>query len=227
MRTRGAAIVVVATVVLLVPLLAWALRTDDAPAQAAAARPLAAAPANATVTVASGPRAAPLPHRVFVVGDSLTVGTQPWLRAALHRRGWTLAGADARVGRPVNEGLAVLRAHRATLPPYVLIALGTNNLGATAQEVRTWLRSARGIAGTRQVVWVNLCLNDTQQPRLHGFRAINDALLRYAPRFGITVADWCRYAGRHGVTNGPDGIHYGPDAYRIRAAFYASALASL
>jgi lysophospholipase L1-like esterase len=227
MRTRSAAIVVVAAIVLLVPLLAWAVRAGDAPAHAATARPLAAALGTATVTVVSGARAAPPPHRVFVVGDSLTVGTQPWLRTAMQRRGWTLTGADARVGRPVSEGLAVLRAHRATLPPYVLIALGTNNLGATAQDVKSWLRSARQIAGTRPVAWVNLCLNDASQPRLRGFRIINAALLKYAPRFRITVADWCTYAGRHGVTNGPDGIHYGPGAYRVRAAFYARAVASL
>jgi lysophospholipase L1-like esterase len=226
-RTRGAAIVVVAAVLLLVPLLAWAFRDGDARAHAATAPLATAAPANAAVTVGSAPRAASPPHRVFVVGDSLTVGTQPWLRAAMHRRGWTLAGVDARVGRPVSEGLAVLRAHRASLPPVVLLALGTNNLGATSQDVKSWLQSARRIAGTRPIVWVNLCLNDTQQPRLRGFHAINAALVKYAPRFGIKVADWCRYAGRHGVTNGPDGIHYGPDAYRVRAAFYAFALSSL
>jgi lysophospholipase L1-like esterase len=226
-RARGAAIVVVAAVLLLVPVLVLALRGADDRAHAAVAPLVAAAPANATVTVASAPRAVAVPHRVFVVGDSLTVGTQPWLRAAMHRHGWSLAGVDARVGRPVSEGLAVLRAHRASLPPVVLVALGTNNLGATQQDVRSWLRSTRQIVGSRPVVWVNLCLNDVQQPRLRGFRAINAALLRYAPRFGIKVADWCGYASRHGVTNGPDGIHYGPDAYRVRARFYALALMSL
>jgi lysophospholipase L1-like esterase len=164
---------------------------------------------------------------VFVVGDSLTVGAQPYLRAALHGHGWVLAGVSARVGRPVSEGLAVLRAHRVTLPPVVLIALGTNNLAATQLDVKSWLRTARGIVGTRPIVWVNLCLNDARLPYLRSFRLINAALVRYAPRFGVRVADWCGYAGRHGVTNGPDGIHYGPDGYRVRAGFYARALAPL
>jgi lysophospholipase L1-like esterase len=224
-RARVAAIVVVAAVLLLVPVLALAFRGDTQRAHAAEPAAVAATPASANVP-ASAPRAV-LPHRVFVVGDSLTVGTDPYLRAALHRRGWTLAAVNARVGRPVSEGFAVLRAHRATLPPVVLIALGTNNLGSSPQDVKTWLRTARSIVGTRPVVWVNLCLNDAQQPRLRGFRTINSALAKFAPRFGITVADWCGYAGRHGVTNGPDGIHYGPAAYRVRARFYAIALAAL
>jgi lysophospholipase L1-like esterase len=163
---------------------------------------------------------------VYVVGDSLTVGTEPWLRPDLRRRGWTLTGVSARVGRPVSEGLAVLRAHRTRLPRTIVIALGTNDLGAGRQTVRGWLRTARAILGHRRIVWVNLCLASAADPRLAAYRQLNASLDAYAPRFGVVVAHWCSYATARGIRPGPDGIHYPPGGYRSRAAFYARAIAT-
>lgn len=173
----------------------------------------------------AGPPAtrAPAP-RVFVLGDSLTVGTEPWLGAALRRHGWTLTGVSARVGRPVAEGLRILRARAARLPSTVLVALGTNDFGAGRADVTRWLRTVRSIVGARRVVWVDLCLDDRTAPRLRGWRRTNAALDAVAPLYGVEVADWCAFAARHHVVNGPDGVHYGPHAYRERAAFYAVAL---
>jgi lysophospholipase L1-like esterase len=192
-------------------------------AESATVRPSLAA--HLPAAVASSPPAR-VSRRVFVVGDSLTVGAEPWLRAALRRHGWTLTGVDARVGRPVAEGLSLLRAHRTRLPGTVVIALGTNDLGAGSQTVRSWLRSARAIAGPRRLVWVDLCLAPAVDPRLAAYRQINQSLFRYAARFGVVVADWCGYAASHHVRPGLDGIHYGPDGYRQRASFYAAAVAA-
>jgi lysophospholipase L1-like esterase len=163
-------------------------------------------------------------RRVFVVGDSLTVGTEPWLRADISRRSWTLTGVDARVGRPVAEGLSVLRQRGPQLPSTVVIALGTNNLGASSQAVAGWLRQARAIAGNRRIIWVNLCLSPAV-PRLGSYRALNTLLAKLAPRHGVQVANWCAYALAHHISPGPDGIHYGPAGYQRRAAFYASVIA--
>lgn len=169
-----------------------------------------------------------IPRTVFVLGDSLTVGTEPWLGRALAHRGWSLVGVDARVGRAVPEGLAVLeRRARHRLPGTVLVALGTNDLGAAPSTVRSWLSRARAIVGHRRLVWVNLCLDPGVDPRLSAFRRIDTALQTYAPRFGVQVADWCTFATRHGITSGPDGIHYSLDGYRRRAAYYATVLADM
>lgn len=177
---------------------------------------------GATGSQASAPRSG----RVFVVGDSLTVGTEPWLRGDLQRRGWHLTGVDARIGRPVAEGLAVLRADRKDLPGTVVVALGTNDLGASPQLVATWLRTARAIVGPRRLVWVNLCLADNVGSRLAAYRATNAALRKEAPRYGIEVADWCTYASARGITPGPDGIHYDSAGYEKRAGFYARSVAA-
>lgn len=169
--------------------------------------------------------AQPTDNHVFVVGDSLTVGTEPWLRADLSRAGWSLTNVNARVGRPVDEGLAVLRTTAARLPSTVVVALGTNNLGASAAIVGQWLREARRIAGSRRLVWVNTCPSAIAgQQRMAGARLINAALQTFAPRFRVQVADWCAFAARHGIVPGPDGIHYSPTGYQARAAFYAAVL---
>jgi hypothetical protein len=167
----------------------------------------------------------PLDRRVFVVGDSLTEGAEPWLERAVTARGWTLTGVDARVGRSVRDGLAVLRRRVRTLPPTVIVALGTNNLGASAADVEAWLADARRIVGPeRRVVWVNLAVAGSPGRIARG-REINAALRMSARRWDVDVLDWAAWARRNGVATKSDGIHYADGAYRLRALFYAGALA--
>jgi lysophospholipase L1-like esterase len=186
--------------------------------------PAAARPVSAQHVALSQPRV--VSTRAFVVGDSLTVGTEPWLPAALRNRGWTLSGVNARVGRGVPEGLDVLRRRASRLPSTVVVALGTNNLPSTKSDFTRWLRAARDIVGARTLVWVNLCLNDTGRPWLRHYHRINTWLADLAPRFRIRVADWCGFATSHHIAPGPDGIHYSPTAYRQRAAYYARVLST-
>jgi hypothetical protein len=108
----------------------------------------------------------------------------------------------------------------------VVIALGTNNLGASSQTVASWLHQARTIVGTRRIIWVNLCLSPAVAPRLAAYRSLNALLTTLAPHFSVQVANWCGYALAHHISPGPDGIHYGPTGYQRRAAFYASVVAA-
>ncbi|HET7487402.1 MAG TPA: GDSL-type esterase/lipase family protein [Acidimicrobiales bacterium] len=189
---------------------------------APAAPPARVRPSAVSTTTTT---AAPGDREAFVVGDSLTVGTEPWLDRALQVRGWDLSGVDARVGRGVDEGLAVLRKEGATLPDTVVIALGTNNPGAGASTVRNWLRSARRIAGKRRVVWVNTCIADKEARPLAASRRLNAALAQYADWYGVELADWCTFAADRDITPRADGVHYDTAGYKIRARFYALALA--
>jgi hypothetical protein len=164
------------------------------------------------------------PKEAFVVGDSLTVAAQPWLEASFRGHGWRLTGFDAKNGRIVEEGLAVLQAQAAKLPATVVIALGTNNLSASPGTVRSWLQQARAIAVGRRIVWVDLCLDDAASPRLGAFHGINQALISAASEFRIEVAGWCRFSTARGVKTVADGIHYDDTASQVRADFYAAAL---
>jgi hypothetical protein len=194
----------------------------------------ATAPATTTTAaeaVAPAPPPLVTPQRqstvtpeLFVVGDSLTVGAEPWLADAVRARGWHLTGVDARVGRTVPEGLAVLRkrARAGALPATVIVALGTNNLGASAADIETWVSTARGIVGDqRQLGWVNISV---APPRAERAAEIDDALAASARRWNVQVLDWQGWTRRNGITNKADGIHYEDAVYRLRALFYAAAL---
>lgn len=190
------------------------------------------APASLTSTtvapapppVVTPPRTSTAAPELFVVGDSLTVGAEPWLADAVRARGWRLTGVDARVGRTVPEGLAVLkkRARAGTLPSTVIVALGTNNLGASDTDIDTWVSTARDIVGDeRQLGWVNISV---APPRAERAAAIDAALAASARRWDVQVLDWYGWTHRNGITNKADGIHYEDGAYRLRALFYAAAL---
>ena len=218
----------------------FAVVADARPAAVPAAP---VAPAVGVAGVASpppaAPGAAPAPARalartgtaaveeVYVVGDSLTVGVKPWLARDMAAHGVRLVGVDARVSRPVDEGLALLRSAGDRLPGTVVVALGTNNLSATRRQVEGWLRTARQLVGDRRLIWVNLSVDLAKAPHLDRFEQINATIAAIAPRYGIEVADWDRWSAEYGVTTRPDGIHYEERAYRLRAWFYADAVADV
>ncbi|HET7652472.1 MAG TPA: hypothetical protein VFK42_05495 [Acidimicrobiales bacterium] len=202
-----------------------ATTTAVAPASPGAPLPTTIAPAPPPVV--APPRRSSAAPEVFVVGDSLTVGIEPWLADAVRARGWRLTGVDARVGRTVPEGLAVLkkRVRARTLPSTVIVALGTNNLGASDADIESWVSAARSIVGDeRQLGWVNLSV---APPRAERAREIDAALATSSRRWNVQILDWYGWTHRNGITNKADGIHYEDGVYRLRALFYAAALPKL
>jgi hypothetical protein len=165
----------------------------------------------------------PAERTVFIVGDSLTEGANPFLADALKSVRWAASGIDFGHGRKTPAGLAVLAAHRHELPPTVLVALGTNDLDATADDVVAWMHQARVLVGNRRLIWVNLDLRD--ETRYPTYPAINAALAVGAAREHIELADWHAWARAHGVRHIAEGVHYDLDGYHQRANFYAEVLA--
>jgi lysophospholipase L1-like esterase len=185
---------------------------SDGPSTTSTSRPLEAKPTVET--------------SLFIVGDSLTVGARPWLARDLRRRHVRLVGVNARIGRGVDDGLAVLRKRASSLPPTVMVALGTNDLLASRRQVEEWVRTARQLVGDRRLIWVNLRCNATRSKFLARYRVINDALESAARRYDVEIADWDAWAGARRVRTQQDGVHYSPAAYRLRSSFYAKAVAT-
>jgi hypothetical protein len=233
-----------ASTTLSVAVLATALTlASTAPSAAATTRPDPVSMVTPTQrpAVRAVPRpVAPAPSRVYVFGDSLTVGTimygsPSYLSTAMHDAHLTLAARpSAKVGRRVGEGLALLPSvpdGRRT----ALIALGTNDVQASADAAATWIRRARELLGPGvEIFWVNLRLTGARFSHqtqvnaglLAGVRA-DDARQVAAGHVGRShVLDWYSYARDHHVANRPDGIHYSLPNYRIRAIFYAESLAA-
>jgi hypothetical protein len=193
-------------------------RAEDGPAPTDPTDPITitrALPPTTTTTVI------PASRTVFIVGDSLTVDALPFLPTTLGQVGWAASGIDAEHGRRTAEGLAVLASHP-DLPPTVLVALGTNDLDATAEQIDDWVHQARVAVGNRRLIWVNLQLGD--KPPFAGYPAINAALAAAGAKYKVQVVDWAAWSAAHSVQHLGDGIHYGLAGSALRAGFYAEML---
>jgi lysophospholipase L1-like esterase len=175
--------------------------------------------AGSLVAVAAA-RPAERPSAV-VVGDSLAVGTKPYLPALLP--GWRLRQI-ARSGVTTAAGVARVEALGAALPPYLVVSLGTNDDPRAVARFRASVRAVLAAArGARCVVWPNIV-----RPRTlgAGYAGLNRVLAEEAaghPR--LRVVDWRRLTREHPAWLRADGVHATADGYRGRAGAIARALA--
>jgi hypothetical protein len=93
---------------------------------------LAALIGLAALLSASHPPDASAAGGVLVVGDSLEVGTSPYLRGLLHGIPLTV---DAQTSRPSSTGVEVLRSRLQSGDPVVVFDLGTNDDPAQPQAL--------------------------------------------------------------------------------------------
>ncbi len=165
-------------------------------------------------------------RRVLVIGDSLTRESLGLTAKGMRRNGWTptfRCWGSRRLDWGTDQ---VVRSRQmGQLPKHVIVALGTNDISwetqqTTERRVRTLLDR---IGPNRTVLWVDLHL--TRSAWLDARAAwFNDLLRRLeAQRPNLTVVNWHRVARANGI-RGWDGIHYGPDGYRLRAATVLRAL---
>ena len=157
---------------------------------------------------------------VLYVGDSLGVGTSPYLRSQL---GGTGLEVDAEIGRPSGVGVDVLGSLIAPEHDVVVFDLGTNDDPAAPQALASDLGDARGIAGDRCLVVATL-----NRPPLNGVPV--DGLNRAVTSFAagdpnVSLVDW------HAAAEADpqlliDGIHTDAEGYALRAGLFADAIAS-
>ncbi len=155
---------------------------------------------------------------VLVVGDSLAVGTEPYLTQLLTDR--TLI-SDVKNGITTPEGMRLLRMSLRTVSPTtVVFSLGSND-GANATRFADRLRRTMALLPLNTcVVWSTII----RPPRKGAYRGLNRVLhnlKKKDPR--LVVVDW-----EHAVTGGavslPDGLHADPDGYRYRGEMIANAV---
>jgi lysophospholipase L1-like esterase len=184
-----------------------------------AARSLAppANPPSAGVPV-TGPAVAVSPAvastgSVLVVGDSLSVGVEPYLPSLLPGRPLRF---DAVVGRTTAQGIASVAAHPDELAPTVVVGLGTNDdpvAGDFAQHVDQMM----ALLGSRQVLWVNLARS--------GYGSLNAVLAAATSHYpNLQLVDWATAYAAHPKDQAADGIHATDAGYQLRAEIIANAL---
>jgi hypothetical protein len=160
--------------------------------------------------------AAPAQARVLVVGDSLQVGSGPYVERALPG---TPVTVDARIGRPSVEGVSVLRSRLRAAHEVVVFDLGTNNDPAAPARLGRDLAAARAIAGRRCLVVATI-----NRPPLNGvsYAQINRVIQRFAASDPNTqLVDWRAYATRQRGLLAPDRIHATARGYAVRGQLIA------
>jgi lysophospholipase L1-like esterase len=154
-----------------------------------------------------------LSHRLLVNGDSLAVGTKPYLPREL--RGWKVT-QSASVSRHASEGADVLRAYGSSLPRVIHVSLGTNDDPNQLDAFRAAIRAVMDVVGPRRcVVWTNIV-----RPAVAGasYAGYNRALARESePLENLRVVNWVRMVRENPQWVVGDGVHVNAEGYRARA----------
>jgi lysophospholipase L1-like esterase len=158
---------------------------------------------------------------VLVIGDSLQVGTGPYLEQEL---GAMAVESDDRQSRRSSEGLEALRARLRPGHTVVVFDLGTNDDPSNPQAFYATLQAARAATGDRCLVVATVL-----RPAYNGFtvEGMNAALERFAlDKPGVQLVDWYGVAtGTPGILY-DDGVHARPEGYALRGRLIADAVRS-
>jgi lysophospholipase L1-like esterase len=148
-----------------------------------------------------------------VNGDSLAVGTAPYLPGALP--GWRVRQSTA-ISRHAYEGAGILRAYGSRLPRVIHVSLGTNDDPRDVAGFSSAIRAVMAAAGPeRCVVWANVV-----RPPVAGasYAGYNRALARAGrARENLRVVDWARLVRENSHWLASDGVHVSAEGYRARA----------
>jgi len=171
---------------------------------------------------------------LFIVGDSLTVGTEAFgsFSSKVTALGtWTNVVMDAKVGRKASLGASVIAKGLKATTTALVIALGTNDM---ISKPETWyprwvidevMHTTRGLP----VLWVNLEFSQTGRGdwRARGVRFNKElrlAKLRYP---NLTIADWnTAFTPKSASRFVADGVHLSVSGYRTRSTFMVSAIST-
>jgi hypothetical protein len=168
----------------------------------AAAAPSTGVPADAART-----------RNLLVNGDSLAVGTAPYIPRALRR--WRVTQSTA-ISRHAFEGASVMRAYGRRLPRVIHVSLGTNDDPRNLSGFRAAIRAVMAVAGPRRcVVWANIV-----RPPVAGasYAGYNRVLAQESkPRKNLRVVDWARMVRENPHWLAGDGVHVTAAGYQYRA----------
>ena len=150
------------------------------------------------------------PGSLTLVGDSLNVGIDPYLRDQLPD--WEIDAHD-RVGRTTAEGIEVLRARTGTLAPVVVVSLGTNDPDGTEAEFRALVAAAVDLVGPdRCLVWATIVRDGAERTELNEvLREVESA------HSNVRLVDWASSVADDPALLAADLVHGTPDGYALRA----------
>jgi lysophospholipase L1-like esterase len=174
----------------------------------------------ATTSLGAAERTGAAPRTLLDLGDSLSVGTDPYLRERL--RGYRIDRLYD-VGLHASDAAAIVESTRPSLPSVLVVSAGTNDdpriVSTFWQAVSDIVRAA---GSKRCVVWPTIV-----RPTAVGasYDGMNRALARVAARYSnLVLVDWVKMVRRNPGWLSRDGVHVGVAGYRARAAAIAAAV---
>lgn len=144
---------------------------------------------------------------VLYVGDSLSVGTYPYLKKAL---GNSVIVFDGLTGRSSAATLAVMTTKMTDKIKYVIFDAGTNDDFTQPAAYREILNQVKDAAGDAQVIVYTLNRGNVANDLVEGMNAVvND----FGKQGKVQVVNW----GARDNLLSPDGIHPNASGYKARS----------
>lgn len=159
--------------------------------------------------------------KVFVVGDSLAVGTEAPLSRLLPGR---RIRTSAYTGRHTDDGVSEITSD-GNLPPVLVVSLGTNDDPSATSTFAGQVESVLQAAGPgRCVVWANIVRPPYGGVSYSGYNRVLARLAATNPN--LIVVDWVGLVRQNPGILAPDGVHATPTGYEARAQAIAAAVSS-
>lgn len=156
---------------------------------------------------------------LFVNGDSLAVGTEPYMPEALP--GWRFR-TSAAISRHAYEGDDILRS-RPRLARHVAVSLGTNDDPRQTGAFRDAIEDVMDVVGERRcVVWANIVRPPVAGASYAGYNRVLREARDDHPN--LRIVDWKRLTDSHPEWLAGDGVHVSAAGYRGRALAYGRAV---
>jgi hypothetical protein len=159
-------------------------------------------------------------RNLLVNGDSLAVGTAPYIPRALRR--WRVTQSTA-ISRHAFEGASVMRAYGRGLPRVIHVSLGTNDDPRNVSGFRAAIREVMAAAGPRRcIVWANIVRPPVAGASYAGYNRVLREESK--PRENLRVVDWARMVRQNPGWLAGDGVHVTATGYQYRASRVAKSV---
>jgi dienelactone hydrolase len=154
---------------------------------------------------------------VLVVGDSLVLGTSPYLKQELSEP----VTSDGRTGRPSTEAVSVLRS-KFSGQRVVVFDAGVNDDPAQPSRLSNDLTAAGSIVGDHCLVVATMSRPPYRGVSVDG---LNRAVRSFASSASnVQLVDWRGAALSNPRLINPDGVHPTAAGYRLRAQLFEQAI---